>query len=204
VSFRVKRVVHFLKIHTFCAKPTSPANGSRFNAPTAIPVTADATDTDGSVTSVRFFANGNLIGTDMTAPYQIEWSGMQRGINYVLTARATDNENAESSSSPISISVNGNSKYDFDGDGKTDISIFRPSLGEWWIMKSSTGGNYAAQFGISSDKLTPGDFTGDGKMDATVYRSSNTTWYSQRTTAGTLIQSFGQSGDTPIPNAFVP
>ena len=28
---------------------------------------------------------------------------------------------------------------DFDGDGKTDISIFRPSVGEWWYLRSSDG-----------------------------------------------------------------
>src|SRR5690349_24696684 len=27
--------------------------------------------------------------------------------------------------------------FDFDGDGKTDISIFRPSAGEWWYLRSS-------------------------------------------------------------------
>ena len=55
--------------------------------------------------------------------------------------------------------------FDFDGDGKSDISIFRPSVGEWWYLKSSDGANYAAQFGASNDKITPGDFTGDGKTD---------------------------------------
>ncbi|MET0754183.1 MAG: hypothetical protein ABWZ66_12455 [Pyrinomonadaceae bacterium] len=38
--------------------------------------------------------------------------------------------------------------------------------------------------------------------------SANAAAYSQNcvpaSTAGTLIQSFGQSGDNPVPNAFVP
>ena len=38
------------------------------------------------------------------------------------------------------------SPVDFDGDSKTDISIFRPGAGEWWYLKSSTGGNTALQF----------------------------------------------------------
>ncbi|NNE68620.1 MAG: hypothetical protein HKN33_18790, partial [Pyrinomonadaceae bacterium] len=37
--------------------------------------------------------------------------------------------------------------FDFDGDSKTDVSIFRPGPGEWWYLRSSDGGNYAAQFG---------------------------------------------------------
>jgi putative transposon-encoded protein len=55
------------------------------------------------------------------------------------------------------------SKFDFDGDGKTDISIFRPSLGEWWILKSSDGGNITVQLGDSSDLLVPADYIGNGK-----------------------------------------
>ena len=41
--------------------------------------------------------------------------------------------------------------FDFDGDGKTDVSIFRPSVAEWWVLKSSDGGNFAAQFGAGTD-----------------------------------------------------
>jgi hypothetical protein len=182
---------------------TSPANGTGINASAAITVSADASDADGSVTSVQFFADGDLIGTDTTAPYQINWSGMQPGRNYVLTARATDNENAESSSSPISVFVIGNSKFDFDGDGKTDISIFRPSTGEWWYSRSSDGGNYAAQFGNSSDKLVPGDYTGDGKTDIAVWRPSTGEWFILRSEDGSYYSfPFGISGDVPATADF--
>ncbi len=67
--------------------------------------------------------------------------------------------------------------FDFDGDGKTDLSIFRPSVGEWWYLKSSDGGNAAAQFGESTDKIMPGDFTGDGKTDIALWRPSSGFWF---------------------------
>src|SRR5438876_10833619 len=38
---------------------------------------------------------------------------------------------------------------DFDGDRKTDISIYRPETAQWWYLKSSDGGNAAAQFGTA-------------------------------------------------------
>ena len=52
--------------------------------------------------------------------------------------------------------------------------------------------------------LHPGDYDGNGKSDAAVFRPSNDTWYVQGLTSGTMIQTFGQIGDVPIPNVFVP
>jgi hypothetical protein len=44
---------------------------------------------------------------------------------------------------------------DFDGDGKTDLTIFRPSSGEWFVRYSSTGFSYsgygAYQWGVGAD-----------------------------------------------------
>lgn len=55
----------------------------------------------------------------------------------------------------------------------------------------------------SGNKAVPGDYDGDGRNDAGVFRSSNNTWYINRTTAGTLIQQFGTTGDVPLPNGYV-
>jgi uncharacterized delta-60 repeat protein len=93
---------------------------------------------------------------------------------------------------------------DYTGDGKTDVAFFRPSTGEWFVLRSENQSYYSFPFGINGDAPAPGDYDGDGKFDAAVYRPSSSTWYVQRTTAGTLIQGFGQSGDKPLAGAFVP
>ena len=40
---------------------------------------------------------------------------------------------------------------DYDGDGKADISVFRPSTGQWFQQRS-TSGFFATQFGQNGDK----------------------------------------------------
>ena len=93
---------------------------------------------------------------------------------------------------------------DYTGDGKGDVALFRTNTGEWFVLRSENQTYYSFHFGTNGDVPAPGDFDGDAKIDATVFRPSTNTWYSQRTTAGTLIQAFGQAGDAPVPNAFVP
>jgi CSLREA domain-containing protein len=89
---------------------------------------------------------------------------------------------------------------DFDGDGRTEIGIFRPNVAEWWLYRSLRGIVFAAQFGASTDKITPADFTGDGLTDIAFWRPATGEWFIVRSENGTYFSApFGQNGDIPVP-----
>src|SRR5262249_58490529 len=48
---------------------TSPVNGANYTAPATVSVAATASDGDGSVVRVDFYAGSTLIGTDSPAPF---------------------------------------------------------------------------------------------------------------------------------------
>ena len=62
-------------------------------------------------------------------------------------------------------------EHDFDADGRADLSVFRPSLGDWFILRS-TQGFTAAHWGVSTDKIVPADYDGDFKTDLAVWRET--------------------------------
>jgi hypothetical protein len=65
-------------------------------------------------------------------------------------------------------------RADYDGDGRTDLSVFRPASGSWFLNRSRDGFT-AVNFGLSGDLLAPGDYDGDGKTDVAVFRSGS--WF---------------------------
>ncbi|NDK55401.1 DUF4082 domain-containing protein [Pontibacter fetidus] len=85
---------------------TSPAANAAFTAPASISIKADATDSDGTIAKVEFFNGTNLLGEDLTSPYEFNWTSEAAG-TYQLTARATDNSNLTTTSAAINITVAG-------------------------------------------------------------------------------------------------
>ena len=84
---------------------TMPASGATYTAPATVTVSAAASDSDGTIARVDFYAGSTLIGTDTTAPYNASWTNVAAG-TYSLTAVATDDGNASTTSAPVSITVN--------------------------------------------------------------------------------------------------
>jgi Tol biopolymer transport system component len=84
---------------------TSPVNGQTFPATSTLPLSANASDPDGTVTKVEFYAGATLISADTAAPYTFSWSAVPSGV-YSLTAKATDNLGATTISGAVNVTVN--------------------------------------------------------------------------------------------------
>lgn len=83
----------------------APAASGSFNAPTNVTLTATASDPDGGIARVEFFADGAFIGAATSSPYQAKAS-LSLGGDIVLTAVAVDNLGTKTTSSPVTIHVN--------------------------------------------------------------------------------------------------
>jgi hypothetical protein len=83
---------------------TQPTNNTAFGAPASIALAATASDLDGSVTNVEFFADGVKVGEDDSSPYSVNWAAPSVGLRS-LYAVATDNQGGSTRSASIHISV---------------------------------------------------------------------------------------------------
>jgi hypothetical protein len=73
----------------------SPENWAGGITSANVTISANATDPDGTVSKVEFFANGNKLGEDVVAPFSYLWTAPAAG-TYYLTAKATDNNGGTS------------------------------------------------------------------------------------------------------------
>ncbi|PYT00096.1 MAG: hypothetical protein DMF63_09000 [Acidobacteria bacterium] len=88
---------------------------------------------------------------------------------------------------------------DQDGDGITDLTVYRPSTGDWYTRGSTK--NIIRHFGADGDMpvAIPLAFRNG---ESTVFRPSTGTWYSQLGCCTAQSVLWGTAGDIPTAEAF--
>ncbi len=105
--------------------------------------------------------------------------------------------------STTAVAIASKARADFDGDGKSDISVYRPSNGVWFLQQS-TAGFGGLSFGINGDLPIPGDYDNDGKTDIAIYRpgAPGTFYVFKSSNSSVVINQWGTTGDTPVSGDF--
>jgi uncharacterized delta-60 repeat protein len=168
---------HRYKFATARYNPDGSLDASFNGTGKVITQIGDYSDVAGSVT---IQPNGKIVtagtaGIDASSPFK--------------TSIALARYNAAPSMTP----------FDYDGDSRTDLSVYRPSAGAWYLLQSLSG-FAGVGFGVATDRIVPADYDGDGKTDVAVYRPADGGWYILNSSNGTLSTStFGVAEDLPAP-----
>ncbi len=85
-------------------------------------------------------------------------------------------------------------KVDYNVDGTSDVTVYRPSTGIWYIRKQFN----SFWGGVAGDVPVPGDYDGDGRSDVAIWRPSTGVFYIKHK----FNSGWGTTGDVPVPGDY--
>jgi hypothetical protein len=129
----------------------SPTNGASITLGAQFTLSANAADLTsngavGVVSKVEFFNGTTSLGAATTAPYSLVWKPTAAG-NYILTARATDNQGAIGTSASATVSV-------LAALPAPTISSFAPTSGSVGTSVLINGTNLSSVTGVQFNGIT--------------------------------------------------
>jgi RHS repeat-associated protein len=83
---------------------TSPANGASYEVGDSVPMSATASDSDGSINRVEFWVDGAKVDQDASSPYSRNWSAAGVG-DHTIQAQAFDNRGAMTATTAVTVHV---------------------------------------------------------------------------------------------------
>ena len=159
---------------------TEPSEGAEFAFGSPIAIVADASDPDGSIDRVEFYAKtfsdpvAIMIGQENSLPYGIWWTNAQPG-TYNIWATAYDNLGGSRTSLPVTITVKGNAPPTIRIDQPINGAVFpegsdvefqftvsdsdgQVTLVELYLDGVLQGNNATAPFGMLLLNMSPGSY----------------------------------------------
>jgi hypothetical protein len=164
---------------------TSPTNQAVFLSTATVPLEAAASDYDGTVILVEFYAGATRLGQTNAAPFRMGWSNPPPGA-HVLTAVAIDNRAARATSAPVQITVLDANLVSgglaFDGiddyvtfDVATNLGLARFTLETWFYWRGYGVTASSGSGGVTGYPLVTkgcGEYDGDTR-DANYFLAIN-------------------------------
>jgi len=173
---------------------TSPAEGATFAAGSDITISANAGDSDGTVSKVEFFEGANKLGEDTSgSPFSFTWNDVAPG-SYTLSAKATDNDGATTTSDPVHITVSEAQVEEYIEDNDA-----RVSYGNGWHLindPDASAGHFRMNTGKDTGHSAGLAFTANGGGKITYY-------YARSTKGGTAEVALLTSGGTQLESRAV-
>ncbi|MFH0908501.1 MAG: choice-of-anchor Q domain-containing protein [bacterium] len=92
---------------------------------------------------------------------------------------------------------------DFTGDGISDVAVYHPEGGAWYIRLPGSGAAWQEHWGWSEAAPVPGDYDGDGTTDIAVYHPGSGNWYILRSSDRSFrLQNWGWQEAVPVPGDY--
>lgn len=138
-----------------------PAAGSVLTLGQAVPMQALATDADGAIASVAFYANGTLVLADTVTPFTASWTPTVAGA-YNLVLVITDAQGVSTVTAPVTVTVN--------QSAAPSVSFVSPASGSVTLGSTLT---LAARANDTDGTISDVGFFVDGTLVALGFRSAN-------------------------------
>lgn len=167
---------------TLTVRKEGRAGGTVTSNPVGISCGADCSEQYAAGTSV------SLTATPAANAVFTGWSGACFG-----RGSCTVTMNGNKTVTARFVKRTGPNRFDFDGDGVSDVAVWRPATGGWFVM-----GQSATQWGREDYLPVPGDYDGNGTDEVAVYHPASGIWFIK----GLGTVQWGGPAYVPVPGDY--